>query len=853
MTIRATASFDRRWTLFWATTYTFEPVFFESFLLPRLGEPPLNATILVDAHKYAEALQDLTADAPWRSTRANRDYLIRGVVVTAGAFHPKTYLFGNDRNGRLLVGSGNLAMSGLETGKELFASFESSEPAGLAAIRSWRGWMDDLVREVDDQAIRDRWRDAQVRAPWLVGPADTSPFVTNWDRPLMDLLLEGIEAPIDELHLTAPFFDEHAAAVAELIRRTRPVRVEMLLGRDASVHGPDLGSVLDGSGADVALHGLDPDVFVHGKLIGLVWSGRGRVLSGSANLSNAALLRAVRTDAHANVECGVVAETTPDQVRAAFAPPPPPAGLAVVSKSLESVASLAFVPGKDTRFPVLLRSAVWLTDGRVRIDLRNSPAKELALTSDRASSRLDGFVTIEPFADDTARLVWLADAGGLQQSNKVAIDEPKPLRAALEAADESSESDRPAGLQAADLETPVGQMLARLNLACIFDFDETPTAGRIRRAVEDSEDPEFWDRLAREDLRSDPRVARYHQMHEHLELLDGLFLDLARMRDAVPPLPQPHLVGGPEEPAGTTGTGVRWTPDRRLQVRLYNLLERWCTALADPRLAWIGPVAQVGNFAALVGAIHECWANRYLPDHRVVPLVGVLLTSFLTAERRPGFMAGLDDETRGIAEIALRGSAAPEFAAGLVWASVRPSRADLLSYVFAWQPALRLAEACGALRVTEFTSHVADELTQMTIDAAAIAARIAWAAEYTNDARWCEVVGLEFRLAKLEFISASYARQFGAVIRVESGVDLLGEPRFVEIVRRALAYRKTRAAIIEAGVDRLIVQLDDVPAAKIGGRTLDGDELATEAGLDEMARNGSPFSALFNDVGALAS
>lgn len=853
MSIRATASFDRRWSLFWATTYTFEPVFFESFLLPRLGDPPLNATILADAYRYADALQDLSTDAPWRSTRANRDYLIRGVAVTGGAFHPKTYLFANEEGGRLLVGSGNLAMSGLETGKELFAAFQSGEPAGLATIRAWRAWMDDLVAEIDDQAVRDRWRDAQVRAPWLVGPAEPSAFATNWDRPLMDIILDGIEAPVEELHLSAPFFDEHAAAVAELLRRTRPARVEMLLGRDASVHGPALVSALEASGAEVVLHGLDPELFVHGKLVGLVWQGRGRILSGSANLSTAALLRTVRQDAHANVECGVIAETTPDQVRAAFAPPPPPAGLAVVPKLLESLSALAFVPGKETRFPYLLRSATWLTDGRVRVDLDVPPAEQLDLRCDTASSPLADLVTLAPFADDTARLVWVATPDGVQRSNKVAIDEPRPLRAALEDRGEAAGADRPGGLEAADLETPVGLMLARLNQACIFDFDETPTAGRIRRAVEESEDPEFWDRLAREDLRSDPRVARYHQLHEHLELLDGLFLDLARMRDAVPPLPLPHALGGPEEAAGGTGSGVKWTADKKLQVRLFNLLERWCTALADPRLAWIGPVAQVGNFAALVGAIYECWAKRYLPEHRLVPLVGVLLTSFLTSERRPGFMASLDEETRATAEVAISGSAAPEFAAGLVWASVRPARADLLSFLFAWQPALLLARSCGAVRATELSSLVADELTEMTIEPAAIASRIAWAAEYTNDARWCEVLAQEFRLSKLEFIAGSYAKQFGAVMRVEPGVDLLGESRFVEIVRRALAYRETQAAIVEAGADRLVIQLDEVPAAKIDGRTFEGEGWLTAAGIESMARDGSPFSTLFERTATIAS
>ena len=201
----------------------------------------------------------------------------------------------------------------------------------------------------------------------------------------------------------------------------------------------------------------------------------------------------------------------------------------------------------------------------------------------------------------------------------------------------------------------------------------------------------------------------------------------------------------------------------------------------------------------------------------------------------------------------ISGSAAPEFAAGLVWASVRPARADLLSFLFAWQPALLLARSCGAVRATELSSLVADELTEMTIEPAAIASRIAWAAEYTNDARWCEVLAQEFRLSKLEFITGSYAKQFGAVLRVEPGVDLLGESRFVEIVRRALAYRETQAAIVEAGADRLVIQLDEVPAAKIDGRTFEGEGWLTAAGIESMARDGSPFSTLFERTATIAS
>ena len=90
-------------------------------------------------------------------------------------------------------------------------------------------------------------------------------------------------------------------------------------------------------------------------------------------------------------------------------------------------------------------------------------------------------------------------------------------------------------------------------------------------------------------------------------------------------------------------------------------------------------------------------------------------------------------------------------------------------------------------------------------------------------------------------------------MRVEPGVDLLGESRFVEIVRRALAYRETQATIIEAGTDRLVIQIDEVPAAKIDGRTLEGEGWLTAAEIESMARDGSPFSTLFERTATIAS
>ena len=316
----------------------------------------------------------------------------------------------------------------------------------------------------------------------------------------------------------------------------------------------------------------------------------------------------------------MIAETDAAAVAAAFVP----AGLAVVSRELRDLSALKFTRSPEPAYPSFLRSAR-LPDRHVRVVVSGLPDPSWRLTDGaEAVGLVDAITTAERFPDG-ARLAWLIDGAGAQVSNKVAIDEPESLRAVLQDRQESS-GDRPAGIEAADLETPVGQMLARLHGACIFDFDDTPTGRRVGRAVEDDEDPEFWDRLAREDLRSDPRLPRYQQLQHQLELLDGLFLDIARMRDRVPSLSRIGLAS--ESDGGNTEDSAprpRWTPDRRLQVRLYNLLERWCAAISDPRLLWISPAAPIGNYAALVAALHECWVGEYLSEPRVTSLVGALL------------------------------------------------------------------------------------------------------------------------------------------------------------------------------------------------------------------------------------
>jgi hypothetical protein len=133
-----------------------------------------------------------------------------------------------------------------------------------------------------------RWLDLKQRVPWLDGPAEGSRFVSNLQQSLLDQLAASLAAPVDELHILAPYYDRQAKALRALLDRLRPRRLDVYLGAGTSVDGAALARLLDQTDARVSVHSFEPNEFVHTKLIGVMAGTKGRLLSGSANLSQAA-------------------------------------------------------------------------------------------------------------------------------------------------------------------------------------------------------------------------------------------------------------------------------------------------------------------------------------------------------------------------------------------------------------------------------------------------------------------------------------------------------------------------------------------------------------------------------------
>ena len=296
-----------------------------------------------------------------------------------------------------------------------------------------------------------------------------------------------------------------------------------------------------------------------------------------------------------------------------------------------------------------------------------------------------------PLDIDERRFVRIVSDQGDELSNAVPVDLPGHLEAFARSARDTS---RPTGFEQRDMDSPVGWLLGWLHGECVFDVDEAvPRQGSESADEEEvgtSADDDFWDRLQRDDLRGDPRLARYTRGGTGpAPLEDEVFLFLEMMLHQAPETQLLRLIrggGSSAEPEDKT-PGAKWLPATRLRVRLYNVLARWIRSLGDPRLLWLDPIAPLRNFSALAGALLYCWLHDYLQEERLARLTRMLLAEAVGSDQSVGFLDSLDDETLERANEHLD-QAVRDTVSTLVFVALRSDRQVDVRAVFEWQRTL---------------------------------------------------------------------------------------------------------------------------------------------------------------------
>lgn len=278
-------------------SFTADLGFFEEIVLGVTQATGARITVVGDV--------TMARPDPRSVRRAGRSYLAGLGHADGAAFHPKLMVLAGREHATIALGSGNTTLAGWQNNAELWTVLrvrDDRSPAGVPQLAAWLRDLPDGVRFSAGvpQALR-RVAALLERLHRDRTPVDRQArVVSSLHSPIIDQLPHG---PVDELSVYAPFHDRNGRALRHLLERFHP-------GRFTLAYQPGLTD-LDGrsvTGLDQEYRGrIVSDIgqrYRHGKLVEWAADGQRWALTGSPNLSSAALL--LQQGRGGNCELGII-------------------------------------------------------------------------------------------------------------------------------------------------------------------------------------------------------------------------------------------------------------------------------------------------------------------------------------------------------------------------------------------------------------------------------------------------------------------------------------------------------------------------------------------------------------------
>ncbi len=312
-----------------ALTYSLDLPFFEYMLFaPLYNGGCRNVAVLCDPGQHETALQDVPA-----LEDLGQRYVCLPITAARAAFHPKLLLLTSEREGLLLLGSGNLTRSGLTHNQEVWTRFNYADNSpnefARVACRETFDYLSRLAESEGNPLLQERLQQLWQTTGWLrrepIHPEDANCWpLHNLDRPIMDQLVElwaeRDGSAVLEAIIVSPYFDKGALAFAALLERLRPETVSLITEREAPGLDPEvLRRLMDEHGTRLSSKRLELGARrLHAKALVLRTERGSWLLTGSPNFSRPALLRSARDG---NAELAVLRhEPDPAYVDLAMSP-----------------------------------------------------------------------------------------------------------------------------------------------------------------------------------------------------------------------------------------------------------------------------------------------------------------------------------------------------------------------------------------------------------------------------------------------------------------------------------------------------------------------------------------------------
>ncbi len=279
-------------------TFNIDVGFLEGRLLGLCHSTGARVTAISDARVW-------NPDPRAASAIGTKYHVSRAFML--GKFHPKVTVVAGPEACFVAIGSGNLTLGGWQYNSELWTIFTATNgqaPAILTPIADWLEQLPShiLLDELSGDAISRTTNSIRryVDTSTVVDTGHT--FVASTHSPILD----QIDATdVDELNLYAPFHDPRSSAVEALIQRLNPQRVRILVQPGLTVIDADaLRNLVSRHEIPIEIHADPERRYRHGKLIEWSKAGERWALTGSPNLSNAALGETIGTGG--NCEVGLI-------------------------------------------------------------------------------------------------------------------------------------------------------------------------------------------------------------------------------------------------------------------------------------------------------------------------------------------------------------------------------------------------------------------------------------------------------------------------------------------------------------------------------------------------------------------
>jgi len=283
-------------------TYTLQLHFLDNYLLHLDGLDACDQiTIFTDYSTYAGFAEEETR-------LLNQRYLIVPMHC-AGVFHPKLYIFASEKKATIGLGSANLTQSGLTANLETIFTCEISQKNRQYAhlLKECLDYVEMLAQQSGSKTAQAQIEELQRICQTLLGPKPENDlrFWHNLNQKLLPKLVTYVKSASTTVHLIqiiSPYYDQKLKPLTQLKSDFPQAEIEIYVQQYESSFPVDI-SVAELHPAKLFVYeGIER--FMHGKMFLFHTDEQLFLFMGSANFTDAALLKSVKVGGNYEIILG---------------------------------------------------------------------------------------------------------------------------------------------------------------------------------------------------------------------------------------------------------------------------------------------------------------------------------------------------------------------------------------------------------------------------------------------------------------------------------------------------------------------------------------------------------------------